>query len=81
MGDHEDYYFVHTLRHGDSISKPFLNVRLRRLVLVAAVIVALTYFGYGLDVIEMWFVPFPLILLLHGFSFFWPPHVLLDVLQ
>lgn len=74
-------YFVHALRHGDKVCKPYLNACLRRLALLVAVIAVLTYFGYGLEVFMLWFVPSRLILLFLGFSFFWLPHVPHDTTQ
>lgn len=74
-------YFFHTLKHGNKVSKPYLYACLRRLAVVVAVIAALTWFGYGLEVFMLWFVPSRLILLALGFSFFWLPHVPHDVTQ
>ncbi len=74
-------YFVYALQHGDKVAKPFLRACLRRLALVVAVIAVLSYFGYGLEVFMLWFLPSRLILLFLGFSFFWLPHVPHDVSQ
>lgn len=74
-------YFVYALKHGDKVARPFLNACLRRLAVVVAVIGVLTYFGYGLEVFMLWFLPSRLILLFLGFSFFWLPHVPHDVSQ
>jgi beta-carotene hydroxylase len=74
-------YFVYALRHGDKVSGPFLNACLRRLAVVVVAIGVFTYFGYGLEVFMLWFLPSRLILLFLGFSFFWLPHVPHDVTQ
>lgn len=74
-------YFLYALKHGDHISRPFLNACLRRLAIVVAVIAGLVWAGYGLEALMLWFLPSRLILLLLGFSFFWLPHVPHDVTQ
>ncbi|MGQ0697383.1 MAG: fatty acid desaturase [Panacagrimonas sp.] len=74
-------YFVHALKHGDKVSKPYLQRSLTYSFFVAAAVVALTYAGYGLEVLMLWFLPSRLILLILGFSFFWLPHVPHDVTQ
>lgn len=74
-------YFFHALNHGDKVSKPYFHACLRRLAVVVAVIAVLSWYGYGLEVFMLWFVPSRLILLALGFSFFWLPHVPHDVTQ
>lgn len=74
-------YFIHSLKHGDRVSKPFLRSSLRLFVVVVAAIAVLTWAGYGPAVLMLWFIPSRLILLALGFSFFWLPHVPHDVSQ
>ena len=44
-----------------------------------ALIVALTYMGYGMHVLLLWFIPSRVTFMLVGFMFFWLPHVKDDV--
>jgi beta-carotene hydroxylase len=74
-------YFIHALRNGDKVSRPYLNACLKRLAVVVIIIAALVWAGYGLHVFMLWFLPSRLILLMLGFSFFWLPHVPHDVTQ
>lgn len=74
-------YFVHAVRHSDKVSGPYLRASLRNAAIVALVIAAAIYAGYGDIVLMLWFLPSRLILLMLGFSFFWLPHVPHDTTQ
>lgn len=74
-------YFVHAIRHEDKVSGPYLRSSLRMAAVVAAIIAAVTYAGFGAEVLWLWFVPSRIILIMLGFSFFWLPHVPHDVSQ
>lgn len=75
------FYFVYALKNGDKISGPFLRRSLLYFAVVLAAIVALTWAGYGAQVLMLWFLPSRLILLILGFTFFWLPHLPHDVSQ
>jgi fatty acid desaturase len=77
----DGFYFIHALRHGDKVSKPFLRFCLVLAAIVAVAVAALTWAGFGPAVLMLWFIPSRLILLALGFSFFWLPHVPHDVSQ
>jgi fatty acid desaturase len=74
-------YFVHALRHGDKVSRPYLRRSLQLFALTLLAVAALVYAGYGTEVLMLWFLPSRLILLVLGFSFFWLPHVPHEVSQ
>jgi beta-carotene hydroxylase len=74
-------YFVHAMRHGDKVSRPYLRSALSLGAVTAVVIGVLTAEGYGMQVLMLWFLPSRLILLTLGFSFFWLPHVPHDTTQ
>ena len=74
-------YFIHSLRHGDKVSAPFLR---NSLVLAAISFTAfgvLIWSGHGVQVLMLWFIPSRLIQLILGFSFFWLPHAPHEVSQ
>ena len=74
-------YFIHALRHGDKVSKPYLQKSIIGAVIVAAVISVLTWAGYGMEVLMLWAIPSRIVFLSLGFSFFWLPHVPHDTRQ
>lgn len=67
-------YAIFTFKHGDKVSKPFLNNCLRRLAVVMMTVALLVWAGYGLEVLMLWFIPSRIGLLALGFVFFWLPH-------
>jgi beta-carotene hydroxylase len=75
------YYLVFSLRNKNSISGPALNSTFRRLAVFLAVLGFLTYQGYGMQVLMLWFVPSRIMFMTMGFTFFWLPHVPHDVTQ
>jgi len=74
-------YFVHSLRHGDKVSAPYLRSSLVLATVTVAGLAALIAAGYGVEVLMLWFIPSRLIQLVLGFSFFWLPHVPHEVSQ
>ncbi len=74
-------YLRYVIKHGDKISKPYLISSIKMASVVFAVVAALTYLGYGMEVLMLWFIPSRIIFLSLGFSFFWLPHVPHDVEQ
>jgi beta-carotene hydroxylase len=74
-------YFIHALKHGDKVSKPYLRRSLQYFAVVAAVVVGFIWAGYGLEVFMLWFLPSRMVMLVLGFNFFWLPHVPHDVSQ
>jgi len=74
-------YFVHVLRHGDKISRPFFRKTLYATAVVAGVLAVLIAAGYGLEILMLWFLPSRFIQMALGFSFFWLPHAPHDTPQ
>ena len=74
-------YLRHVIIHGDRISKPYLIASIKMAALVFTTIAVLSYFGYGMEVLMLWFIPSRIIFLTLGFSFFWLPHVPHDTEQ
>jgi fatty acid desaturase len=74
-------YFVHVLRKGDKVSRPFFVNTLWLTAAVAVVLATLFANGHGLQVLMLWFLPSRLIQMSLGFSFFWLPHAPHDTAQ
>ena len=74
-------YFIHALRHGDKVSRPYLVQSLWLTAATALVFGMLTATGYGWHVLMLWFIPSRVIFFTLGFSFFWLPHVPHDTEQ
>lgn len=74
-------YFVHALKHGDKVSKPYLRSSLILTAIMAAAFTYLVILGYGMELLFLWFLPSRIVQLVLGFSFFWLPHVPHDVTQ
>ncbi len=74
-------YLIHTLKHGDRISRPYLRSSMRHAAVTAVIFGALVATGYGWHVLMLWFVPSRVIFIALGFSFFWLPHVPHDTTQ
>ena len=74
-------YLIHTLRHGDKVSGPYLRSSLWMAAFTALVFGVLIASGYGWHVLMLWFIPSRVIFLTLGFSFFWLPHVPHDTRQ
>ena len=77
----DGFYLIYALTKGDKISKPFLVQSYWFAAIFAVLIAVLTGFGYGADIVMLWFIPSRVIFLTLGFSFFWLPHVPHDVEQ
>jgi beta-carotene hydroxylase len=75
------FYGIHLIRHLDKVSRPYLMGSVRNTIISVVLIAVLTWYGYGLPVLMLWFIPSRFILLTLGFSFFWLPHVPHDVSQ
>ncbi|GLU39256.1 fatty acid desaturase [Pseudomonas sp. NBRC 100443] len=75
-----DYgYLRFILRTRDKTGMRHLRDALRNAAVSAVIIAALIYFGYGLEVLLLWFIPSRLTFMSVGFMFFWLPHVKDDV--
>ncbi|MEC9357975.1 MAG: fatty acid desaturase [Pseudomonadota bacterium] len=74
-------YFVHSLKNGDKVSAGPFRASLVRGAIFVALLAVLTWAGFGMEILMLWFLPSRLILLALGFSFFWLPHVPHDVTQ
>lgn len=74
-------YLIHTLRHGDKVSKPHLKTSLWWAFWSFSLMGVLIATGYGLHVLMLWFIPSRVIFITLGFSFFWLPHVPHDTTQ
>ncbi|GAC1620146.1 MAG: hypothetical protein NVS9B10_01560 [Nevskia sp.] len=74
-------YFIHALRHGDKVSRPYLVKSLQCTAVCAVIAAVLVATGHGLEVLMLWFVPSRLIFITLGFTFFWLPHVPHDTTQ
>lgn len=72
-------YLIFVQRYGDPSGKRMLRQTLRATLLTTAVFAALCYFGYGMEVLFLWFIPSRITFLITGFVFFWLPHVKNDV--
>lgn len=74
-------YLVHALRHGDKVSAKYLKSSALMAAGTISAAALLTWLGYGLEVLMLWFIPSRIIFLSLGFSFFWLPHVPHDTTQ
>lgn len=75
-----DYgYLRFILRGKDQTAIRHLRGALRNAVVTLAIIAALSYMGYGMYVLLLWFIPSRVTFLLVGCVFFWLPHVKDDV--
>ena len=74
-------YFIHAVKHGDKVSKPYLVKSLWSAAICAVIAAALIWSGHGMQVLMLWFVPSRLIFIMLGFTFFWLPHVPHDTVQ
>lgn len=74
-------YFVHAVRHGDRVSRPYLVTTLWWALFSFSAMALLVALGYGMPLLMLWFIPSRVIFLTLGFSFFWLPHVPHDTEQ
>ncbi|MFN9525620.1 MAG: fatty acid desaturase [Pseudomonadaceae bacterium] len=72
-------YLRFILRTKDKTGLRHLRSVLPNTVATLAIVAALVYFGYGLEVLLLWFIPARLTFMSVGFMFFWLPHVKDDV--
>jgi fatty acid desaturase len=77
----DGFYLRHLLRNLDKTSRPYLWGALRASAVAFPLMGVLIWYGYGLEVLMLWFIPSRLIMLSLGFSFFWLPHVPHDTVQ
>lgn len=74
-------YFAEVMRSRDPRARRFLRPSLWMLAATVTGVAALTWAGYGWEVLMLWFLPSRLVQMLLGFSFFWLPHVPHDTSQ
>ena len=74
-------YVVQQIGQGNTIAKPYLIASIKMATLVFSAVAVVSYFGYGMEVLMLWFIPSRIIFLTLGFSFFWLPHVPHDTEQ
>lgn len=74
-------YLIYAIRHGDKVSRSYVQLSLGLATVTAVVFGILFAMGYGWHVVMLWFVPSRLIFMGLGFSFFWLPHVPHDTVQ
>ncbi|MCY1262357.1 Fatty acid desaturase [compost metagenome] len=72
-------YLRFILRTKDKTAMRHLRDALRNTAATAAIVAPLVYFGYGEEVLYLWFIPARLTFMSVGFMFFWLPHVKDDV--
>lgn len=72
-------YLRFILRSKDQTAMRHLRAALRNTAATLAIVAALIYFGYGMEVLLLWFIPARITFMLVGFMFFWLPHVKDDV--
>ncbi|MGH8460386.1 MAG: fatty acid desaturase family protein [Stenotrophobium sp.] len=77
----DGFYLMHTLKHGDKVSRPYLVTSMWWAFWSFTAMAVLIWLGYGADVLMLWFIPSRVIFLTLGFSFFWLPHVPHDTEQ
>ncbi|WP_029919501.1 fatty acid desaturase [Nevskia soli] len=77
----DGFYFIHALRHGDKVSRPYLITTLWWAFFSFSTMAVLVACGYGPHLLMLWFIPSRMIFLTLGFSFFWLPHVPHDTEQ
>lgn len=72
-------YLRFILKNQDPIAMRHLRGTLLNAAITLAIAAALTYLGYGMHVLLLWFIPSRLVFILVGCVFFWLPHVKDDV--
>lgn len=72
-------YLFFVLRHGDATAVRHLRRMLVNVVLTIAACAALVWYGWGMALLMLWFVPSRLTFASVGFTFFYLPHVKDDV--
>jgi beta-carotene hydroxylase len=74
-------YILKAIRGGDKVAARHFKPTLVACALTVLGIVLACRYGYGMDLLVLYFLPARLTLLLLGFSFFWLPHVPHDTPQ
>ncbi|SDY54473.1 fatty acid desaturase [Pseudomonas sp. NFACC08-1] len=72
-------YLLFIMKNRDPIAMRHLRGTLLNAAITLAIAAALTYLGYGMHVLLLWFIPSRLVFILVGCVFFWLPHVKDDV--
>jgi beta-carotene hydroxylase len=75
------FYVNHMVRNLDKVSRPYFYDALRVSAVAFPLMGLLIWYGYGMDLLMLWFIPSRLLMLGLGFSFYWLPHVPHDVTQ
>lgn len=68
------WYFIFVLRSGDTVAYKHLKPTLVMMSVTLTAFGVLTYLGFGLEVLFLWFIPTRITSLTLGFAFFWLPH-------
>ncbi|HDR8982676.1 fatty acid desaturase [Burkholderia vietnamiensis] len=72
-------YLLFIIRSRDPIARRHLRNAYLTIAFTVAAIAVLTWLGYGVEVLLLWFIPSRIAFILTGFMFFWLPHVKYDV--
>jgi len=68
------WYFIFVLKSGNKTAYRLLKPTLIASAITLATFAVLTAYGYGWEVLFLWFIPTRITSALLGFSFFWLPH-------
>lgn len=69
------YYAWYNLRSGDPRGIKTMKSTLPQALVALSIIAALCWFGYGMEVLFLWFIPSRVTFGLIGFTFLWLPHL------
>jgi len=72
-------YLVFIVSGDDTIAKKHLRRTYVTLIMTAVFIAAVSYAGYGTELLVLWLIPSRITIAIFGFVFFWLPHVKDDV--
>lgn len=68
-------YLRFVFRHGDATARRHLRGAMVHTALIVVAVIALTFLGYGKELLLLWFIPSRVTFATVGFVFFWLPHV------
>jgi len=71
----DGFYMAYALKHGDKVSGPAVRKAAVAATLWFTMVGVLTYFGYGMEVLLLWFLPSRIVFFILGLTFFWLPHL------